>query len=727
MHPVRSCNYIERRLVAKLHLFCEKEIMKSLYNDAELKQFLERYLDYSEDLITRVYTSRLLGREGGLVLHGGGNTSVKARIKDIFGHDKDVLFVKGSGWDLASIEPEGFPALDLDYIQRLRAIEHLTDEEMVNQLRTHLEDASSPDPSVEALLHAYLPFKYIDHTHADSIVILTNQKNNRELLKEALGDKVAILEYVMPGFPLGKAVYELFEKNPDAEAIVLLNHGLFTFGDDAKMSYERTIKYVDLAEKYIESKVRCNQKRKSQDTKVKLPSQAEIARVSQLIRGALAYHGEDNKLKRFVLEVRCSEDIVEASLSSEAREFSTSGLLTPDHVIRTKGKYLYVDGFSASDEESVRKLKSLVESYKQEYIEYFERCVRAKGVEKERLDPLPRVFFVAGVGIVAAGSSKKEVRISADLAEHTIRAKLQARHLGEYVSLSESDLFDMEYWSLEQKKLGKSVGLPLQGQVAFVSGGGGAMAEGIGDRLLAAGAALVLSDIDEARLKNVKEVLSAKYKKSDIETIVIDVTDYNEVEKGLEQVSALFGGIDVFVPNAGIAHVARIEELAEEKLNQVMNVNFYGVFNLIKAASKVFRRQGTGGNIVVNSSKNVFDPGPAFGAYSASKAASHQLSKIAAIELAPFGVRVNMINADAVFGSGVVSSGLWDVVGPDRMKARGLDPEGLRQFYQDRSLLKTEVLAEHVGNAVVFFATELTPTTGATLPVDGGIPGAFPR
>ncbi|MEW6182637.1 MAG: bifunctional aldolase/short-chain dehydrogenase [Bacillota bacterium] len=703
-------------------------IMRSLYNEEEAKKYIKRYAGYPEDLALRIYTSHLIGREGGLVLHGGGNTSVKSRVRDIFGNENDVLFVKGSGWDLAAIEPQGFPCLDLEYLRRLRSLERMSDEEMVNQLRTHMTDAASPDPSVETLLHAYLPHKFVDHTHADAVLILTNQKEHDSLLNEALGERVAVLEFIMPGFPLAGAVYELYEKNPDVEAIVLLNHGLFTFGDDAKTSYERTIKYVTMAEEYIASKTK-NKTLLTRCTEIEAPiNKAQAASITcQAVRGALAHAGSDGRLKRFILEVRDAKDIIEASLSQEAPEFCVSGLLTPDHVIRTKGKYVYADGVDRDDETISRKIRLLVEQFKKEYNDYFDRCVREKNVERKRLDPYPRVFLVAGVGIIAAGKTRKAAGIAADLAEHTIRAKVKARALGEYVSLPDHTLFDMEYWSLEQKKLGRSGGLSLEGQVAFVSGGGGAMAVGIGDRLLAAGAALVLSDINAERLDRVKKALSARYDPLVIETLVMDVTDYDAVAAGLDRVCRILGGIDIVVPNAGIAHVARIEHLEADKLEEVMRVNFLGVFNLIKAAAGIFKRQGTGGNIVVNCSKNVFDPGPAFGAYSASKAAAHQISKIAALELATLGVKVNMINADAVFGAGEISSGLWDVVGPDRMKARGLDPQGLQEYYRERNLLKTEVFAEHVGNAVVFFAADQTPTTGATLPVDGGIPAAFPR
>jgi NAD(P)-dependent dehydrogenase (short-subunit alcohol dehydrogenase family) len=285
----------------------------------------------------------------------------------------------------------------------------------------------------------------------------------------------------------------------------------------------------------------------------------------------------------------------------------------------------------------------------------------------------------------------------------------------------------MEYWPLQQKKLGKSGFALLQGQVALITGAAGAIGFGIARQLLNNGSVVVLTDIHQDRLENARSLLRAEFGGERIQSLTFDVTDYPSVEKAFQEICRRVGGIDLVVPNAGVAYVARLEDLDPAQLDRVVAVNLKGTFNVIKAAIPIFKRQGTGGNIVVISSKNVFDPGPAFGAYSASKAGAHQLSKIAAIELADIGVRVNMVNPDAVFGDEKVCSGLWELVGPERMKSRGLDPEGLKAYYCQRSLLKKEVLPEHVGNAVVFFASDQTPTTGATLPVDSGIPGAFPR
>ncbi|MBI3989470.1 MAG: bifunctional aldolase/short-chain dehydrogenase [candidate division NC10 bacterium] len=702
--------------------------MESLYHKKEAEASIARYPTSPKELALRVYTSRLIGQNPDLVLHGGGNTSVKVKITNILGEEMDVFFVKGSGWDLATIEPQGFPGLDLAYLRKLRRLETLSDEEMVNQLRTHLLDASSPDPSVEALLHAFLPHRFVDHTHADSILILTNQKEGEVLVREALGPKAAFVPFIMPGFPLAKAVADLYERSPDIEAIVLSHHGLFTFGEDARTAYERMITYVDRAERFIAERIRGKTlTRRCPDSKAPTDRASGAARVAQAIRGTLAYQDEQRRLRRFILELRDAPDLVEVSLSEEAKRICTTGVLTPDHIIRTKNSPVFLNVVPDEDEELKRIVRQAVETYKQQYDAYFEANVQVKSVQRKQLDPYPRIFLVAGIGLFAAGFTRKDALIAADIAEHTVRAKRKAEALGGYHPLPESDLFDMEYWSLEQKKLGKAEPLPLQGQIAVVTGGGGAMALGIGDRLLAAGAVVILTDVNQERLEKVRARLAARYGSRQVEALVIDVTDLKSVEEGFDEISRKVGGVDIVVPNAGIAHVAEIERMELDDLKRVLDVNLLGTFTVIKAAAQVFRRQGTGGNIIVNSTKNVFDPGAAFGAYSASKAGAHQLAKVAALELAPLNVRVNLINADAVFGDDELPSGLWEVVGPERMRARGLQPEELKAYYRNRSLLKAEVRAEHVGNAVVFFATEQTPTTGATLPVDGGLPGAFPR
>ncbi len=701
--------------------------MENLFKEEEAIVFAEKFAAFSKELAIRVYTSRLIGNNNNLVLHGGGNTSVKTKLKNIIGDEKDVLFIKGSGKDLSTIEPEGFVGLNLDPLLKLRHIESIPDSEMDNQLKIHRISNQSPDPSVETLLHAFLPHKYVDHTHADSILILTNQKHGEDIVKEALGLKIAVAPYTMSGLPLAKSVIEQYEKDPDIDAIVIINHGIFTFSESAGTSYENMIDYVSKAEAYIEEKIQNKPLMTPRTDFLPLKNfETSLFRTTQIIRGSCAHPDSAGRMRRFYAETRCVPDLVDTSLSKEAKDICRSGVLTPDHAIRTKNRIVYIESVPENDDELKKIIIQAIETFKKDYHLYYQNHAQEKGIDVKGPDFYPLLFLVAGLGLIAFGVTREEACIAADIGEHTIRAKLRANALREYLPISESHVFDMEFWSLQQKKLSRS-NLPLEGQVAIITGGGGAIGFGIADRLIAAGAVVVISDIDKSRLQEAHSLLAEKYSESQVESIVFDVTNYPSVEKAFVEISRRLGGIDIVVPNAGIAHVAKIEDLDPEKLDQVIAVNLKGTFTVIKASVPIFRRQGTGGNIVVISSKNVFDPGAAFGAYSASKAGAHQISKIAAMELAELGVRVNMVNPDAVFGDEKVCSKLWELVGPERMKSRGLDADGLREYYCERSLLKVHILAEHVGNAVVFFASDLTPTTGASLPVDGGNPAAFPR
>ncbi|HIJ55434.1 MAG TPA: bifunctional aldolase/short-chain dehydrogenase [Deltaproteobacteria bacterium] len=693
--------------------------MENLYNTEDARQFIQQCSAYSRELALRVYTSRLIGKNRDLVLHGGGNTSVKCRIKNILDEEIDVLFVKGSGWDLATMEPEGFAGLMLDPIRKLRRLDSLSDEAMENQLAINRIESRSPNPSVEALLHAFLPHKYIDHTHADSILILTNQKQGKAFVEEALGSRVTIIPYEMSGFPLAKAVAEAYEDAPDADAVVVMHHGIFTFSEEAKTAYDNMIRFVTRAEKFIAEKIRTSPIG-VQDAGMDKEggSESDIVRVAPVLRGAVSRPAPDGRLRRFYIEARTSPDLVKASLSPEAREICRSGVLTPDHAIRTKHQMVFIDHVPELDDDLKDLVNMAIDAFKTDFKRYCRN--------QADLNPYPILFLVSGVGMIALGETRKAARVSADIGEHTIRAKLLANALGGYKPIAESHVFDMECWNLQQKKLGKDM-KPLQGQVAIITGGAGAIGYGIAKQVLAAGAVVVISDIDGSRLNRVHHLLAEAFGEDRVEAMVMDVTDLDSVESAFKEICRRLGGIDIVVPNAGIAHVAKLEDLKPEKFDQVISVNLKGTYTVIKGAIPIFRRQGTGGNIVVISSKNVFDPGAAFGAYSASKAGAHQISKIAALELAELGVRVNMVNPDAVFGDDTIGSKLWEEVGPDRMKSRGLDAQGLKDYYRQRSLLKVQVSGEHVGNAVVFFASELTPTTGASLPVDAGNPAAFPR
>jgi rhamnose utilization protein RhaD (predicted bifunctional aldolase and dehydrogenase)/NAD(P)-dependent dehydrogenase (short-subunit alcohol dehydrogenase family) len=581
---------------------------------------------------------------------------------------------------------------------------------------------------VEVLLHAFLPHTHVLHTHADDILVLTNQTDGEKKIKAALGEKLAVLPYTHSGLPLAKAVAKAYENAPDIDVIVILHHGIFTFADDGETAYENMIRYVDRAQTYVSAKLKNKALMTVRQNLIPIKNpDHELARLSQVIRGTCSLYLGNDMIRRVLVETRRSSTLVNASLSTEAQHICDSGVLTPDHAIRTKNRMAYLDTIPPDDGDLIKAVKQSIGRFQNAYQGYLAAQIRDPKIDPNSFDSRPTLFLAAGLGLMAIGFSRKDAQMAADLGEHTVLAKLKGFSLGTYYPIADSHVFRMEFWPFQQKKVEALSALPLQGQVAVITGGGGAIGFGIAKQLLAAGAAVVLSDIDKARLHQAHQLLAEAFDSDMVDSLTMDVTDYADVQKGFETISLKFGGVDIVVPNAGIAHVSKIEDLDPEKLEEVLSVNFMGTFTVIKAAIPIFKRQATGGNVIVISSKNVFDPGASFSAYSASKAAAHQISKIAAMELADYGVRVNMINPDAVFGDEKVCSGLWELVGPDRMKSRGLKPDDLQDYYCQRSLLKARVLAEHVGNAVVFFASELTPTTGATLPVDGGNPSAFPR
>ncbi|MHC4823127.1 MAG: bifunctional aldolase/short-chain dehydrogenase [Planctomycetota bacterium] len=656
-------------------------------------------------LAERVRTSRLLGADPSLVLHGGGNTSAKGEVVDLLGNRIEVIWVKGSGWDLGSIEAPGLPALDLQRLRALRDLETLSDEEMVRQVRLCLLDPAAPNPSVETLLHAFLPHRFIDHSHADAILALSNRIDGVDLCRQVFGERVAYLPFIMPGFPLAKAVADAVEAQPGVEGVLLHHHGLFTFGDDGEESLQRHLDLVGLAVAHYEKE------------RVAVEAATETASlaaedVTPYLRGLSAELGDCGP---FVLETRAYPWILAALAREDAQEVLVTPPLTPDHSLRTKNLPCWI---GSTEPDAIR---ASLHAYREDYLAYFERGQASRG-ERTVLDPMPRVLMVPGYGMIGVGGNAKAAAIAADLAEHTVLTKTAMAGSGKYQGLDELDLFDMEYWSLEQAKLGKQQPRELEGQVAVITGGAGAIGEGVAQVLLEAGAAVALLDLDLEAAAAAAERLQGP-----VIAVAADVTREDSMQQAMRQVCARFGGLDILVPNAGIAHVAAIAKMETVDWERVIAVNQTGVLHTLKTGADIMKRQGRGGAIVLVSSKNVAAPGADFGAYSASKAGAHQLAKVAALELAAEDIRVNAVCPDAVFRHGEQDSGLWATVGPDRARSRGLEESDLEEFYRQRNLLQAQVSAQHVGQAVLFFAARRTPTTGASLPVDGGVAAAFPR
>ncbi len=698
--------------------------MPSKWNDDDARDHIRRYAEHGEALALRVYTSRLIGGDPALVLHGGGNTSVKTARRDVLGREVAVLCVKGSGSDLAKVEPSGLPAVRLAPLLELRTLDRLGDQEMVDAVRGALLESRAPNPSVETLLHAFLPHTFVDHTHAEPVLVLTDQPDERHV-RAAFGDDVVVLPWIMPGFPLAKAVAAAFDRAPQCRAIVLRKHGLFTFGATARESYERTIEFVDRAEKYVQRQIGGIAPMLAGEP-APLPANdrtAFLAAALPVVRGALAAplatpFGEG--FQRVVSSARTGDDLAAFAAHGSARALCATNPITPDHVLRTKGHYLWLSRAAAQSPDLCRRE---VAAFAASYARCFE--VHGRRHAPSMLSPLPVVAVIEGVGLAAFAPQLEAARIAADIAEQTLRCKARAHALGEFVPLTDAELAEMEYWPLERQKLAAVVPALLAGQIAFVTGAAGAIGAGIVEALLVAGACVFATDVDVERLGAVTKRFAAHGAR--LASGVADLTDETAVARVLAECVLAFGGVDCVVPNAGIAHESPIAAMDPAKFAQVLEVNTTATMLVLKEAARVLRAQSTGGSVVVQASKNAFAPGKGFAAYSASKVAALQLARIAAMEFAEFGVRVNAINADAVFGDDEVPSRLWQEVGEKRMQARGLDAAGLRAFYRERSLLKTTVLPRHVGEAVVFFASLRTPTTGAVLPVDGGLPEAFPR
>jgi rhamnose utilization protein RhaD (predicted bifunctional aldolase and dehydrogenase)/NAD(P)-dependent dehydrogenase (short-subunit alcohol dehydrogenase family) len=702
--------------------------MISQWSDEEARRLVAQYApQWGEDLALRTYSSRLLGAEESLVLHGGGNTSVKGYATNVLGERFPALFVKASGYNLADIEPQGHSAVELEFLRRLRVLEDLSDAAMADEFRAHLFHPHAATPSIETLAHAFLPHKFIDHTHADAMLALTNQDEARKRVHEALGEDVLILDYVKPGFKLAQAAAAAYESKPGSRAMVWMRHGLVTWGSTARESYQATIELVTRAEQYMAAHA-------ARPLLVEIstpPSLAEkrLATVAPLVRGLLAEPSgdADRPYRRVILQSLTGRETLDFVDSGRGKQLALSPPLTSDHLIRTKALPLWLDEPAYDDPAKLRQqLAAALEEYTAAYKAYIERYSGRLPEGLTTFDALPRVVLLPGLGAICSGKNVQAAKIARDITAHTLAVKAQVAAMGTYQGLSENHLFEMEYHVFQHAKLGKRDELPLEREVAVITGAAGAIGSAIAQGLLENGCHVAVTDLAGQPLENLVADLKASFGDR-VLGVAVDVTDAASVAQGFEAIIKTWGGVDLVIVNAGIALVSSLEAMKLESFQKLERVNTEGTLLTLAEAGRHFKYQGTGGDIVAVSTKNVFAPGAKFGAYSATKAASHQLARIASLEMAEIGVRVNMVSPDAVFSHGARRSGLWAEVGPDRMRARGLDEKGLEEYYQKRNLLKARVTAEHVAHAVLFFATRQTPTTGATIPVDGGLPDSTPR
>ncbi len=651
--------------------------MLSLWDEAEAARC-------ASDLALRAYSSRLIGRDQSLVLHGGGNTSVKTEEADRFGGTRRVLHVKGSGWDLETIEEAGFCPLLLDHLVRLAQLPSLPDPAMVEELATHQTRAAAPAASVEAILHAILPYKFVDHTHADAVVAITNTADGEARIREVYGEDVVVIPYVMPGFDLARLVAQRFpaEATPRTQGMVLMNHGIFSFGATARESYERMIALVGRAERYL-------QRRAQRAEPAAAPAAGGVART------ALA------ELRREVSREAGAALLLASSRTPRALAFARHpdlariarhGPATPDHVLRTKRLPL---------------IGRDVAAYAEAYRQYFGEMARQARELKTMLDPAPRIILDAELGLCAAGRSARDCGIVRDIYEHTMDIILAAEALGGYRALPAQDIFDVEYWDLEQAKLKKSgKPAPFAGEAALVTGAASGIGRACVDALLARGAAVVGLDIDAA--------IESLYARPDFLGLRCNVADGAEVSLALDRALEAFGGLDMLILNAGVFPGGRrIAELTDAEWRKVMAVNLDANLSLLRECQPLLRLAPRYGRVVVIGSKNVPAPGPGAAAYSASKAALTQLMRVAALEWGGDGIRVNALHPDAVF-----DTGLWtEEVLAARAAHYGLTVED----YRRKNVLKTEVTSRDVAELAAEMCGPLfAKTTAAQVPVDGG-------
>lgn len=702
--------------------------MKNCWSEAKAAEFIQKYgASSGEDFSLRLYAASLIGVQDRLVLHGGGNSSVKTLSKNIFGEPVYTIFVKASGFPMAMIEPRIFTGLDLDYLKKLRVLPELSDEEMLNEFQTHRWDSQAAPPSIETLVHAFLPQKFIDHTHADAILALTNQQDGEKHVRAALGKDVVILDYVAPGFKLAQAAAAAFEANPGSKAMVWMRHGLVSWGDTARTSYNATVDLITRAEDYLASHAN-----RPLIVAVSTPlyvAEARFADMAPMARGLLARNtgDPDQPFRRCVLQPLIDRSTLDFLDSDRGRDLALTSPLTADHLIRTKPFPLWIEAPQFADPEKLRaQLSQGISDYSRCYEAYVDKYAARMPKGVERMDPLPRIILLPGLGAICTGQDVAGAAIVRNIAAHTLAVKAQIGAMGIYCGLEEKDLFSMEYRSLQHAKLRSNEHLPLASEVAVITGAAGAIGSGIALELLEQGCHVAVTDLPGENLNSLAAELALRYG-ARILGVPLDVTDPESVKDAFRVIVRAWGGIDLVIVNAGMAHVSSLEEMNLDSFRSLEKVNIEGTLIVIAEAGRHFRVQKTGGDIVMVSTKNVFAPGAKFGAYSATKSAAHQLARIASLEFAEYGVRVNMVSPDAVFSHGSRKSGLWATVGPDRMTARGLSAEGLEAYYRDRNLLKARVTAQHVAKAVLFFATRQTPTTGATIPVDGGLPDATPR
>jgi rhamnulose-1-phosphate aldolase/alcohol dehydrogenase len=671
-----------------------------------------------------LYRSRLLGSDLRITNYGGGNTSAKLDETDpLTGAPVSVLWVKGSGGDLGSIQLDGFATLYVSRLHQLkgryRGLAH--EDEMADSL-SHCTFRSNPRAtSIDTPPHCFIPHRHVDHVHAEAIIAIAAARNGERLTREALGDEIGWIPWQRPGFDLGLAAGRRAEENPKLEGLVLGSHGLVTWGESSRECYRTTLRTIRKAVGWLAAHSRPAPFGPTQVPPLAGPErQALLLAIAPELRGALG------PLRPKVLHYVDAPEVLEFVGSSRAEELAQRGTTCPDHFLRTRVRPLFVP--FAPDRETAddlrARLPSLVERYRQEYTAYYERCRHADSPAMR--DPYPVIVLVPGLGLLSFQKDKQTARVAAEYYVSTIRVMRWAEGVDAYAPISEQDAFDIEYWRLEEAKLQR---LPpaksLEGKVALVTGGAGGIGTATARRLLAEGASVALLDIDAAPLEAAAAALGRVHGDDRVRGIRCDVTEEASVHAAFGRVVHEYGGLDILVSNAGIASAAPFEATSLEAWQRNIDVLATGYLLVSREGFRLMKRQGRGGSIVFVGSKNALVASPGASAYGAAKAASLHLARGLAAEGAEHGIRVNVVNPDAVIQGSRIWSGPWR---EERAKSNRIAAEEVEDFYRSRSLLKRSVLPEDVAEAVFFFASEASAkSTGNILNVDAGNLSAFTR
>jgi rhamnulose-1-phosphate aldolase/alcohol dehydrogenase len=653
-----------------------------------------------------------------MVVWGGGNTSIKLAERDYRGREVRVLRVKGSGSDLKSIEKKHFPGVRMDDVLALLERQDMGDQEMVDYLAHALQEPASPRPSIETLLHGFLPATAVIHTHADAIVSLTNNDRAAAVLREVYGAEVIALPYRRPGFLISREVAETFERHPKAKALLLEKHGTICWGATVKEAYLSTVELISRAEEAIGHRA----KGRVRFGGVAMPAASPDERRKVALAVAPVLRGMVGRDRRVVMAFDDAPDVLELACSKEAAALSTIGPATPDHTIYTKRLPCFAAVDNPRDPVGVAAaIKTAVERFVDDYTAYVK-----KGGGSAPTDAFPRVITVAGLGMFTTGKDRRTAGIVSDIYHHTISVLGAATSFGAYVSLSAQEAFDVEYWPLELYKLSQAPPeKELARRIVLVTGGASGIGRAAALRLAAEGAHVVVGDLDAAGARKVADEVVAAVGSARAIGLGMDVASEASVRAAFEEAVLAYGGLDIVVSNAGIAHSSPVDQMTLADWERSFAVNSTGHFLVAREGMRVLKAQGLGGAFVFVATKNVMSPGKDFAAYSAAKAAEAQLAKVLALEGGPHGIRSNIVNPDAVFRD----SKLWsEDVRRERARAQGISVEQLEDFYRKRNILAAPILPEDVAEAVLFLASERSAkTTGCTITVDGGVKDAFPR